>query len=256
MRSSLLDVIGEEYITTVRAKGIREDRVLWGHAVRNALLPTISQIALGFGFVLGGAITVELVFSYPGLGLLTIQALDSQDFLLAAGAVPLLQRRDPALEPGRRPVVQLVRPAGEGGLMAAHQRPAVVDPRPRPEGRRARAPQARVPAVLGHLPQEQDGDRRAGDPAGVRPDGASSRRCWSRTPASTSRRPPARSWRRPRGRTRSGPTTWAARCSTLVIWGSRISLLVGLAGRARLHGGRRRRSASSPATAAVRGTRR
>jgi peptide/nickel transport system permease protein len=85
MRSSLLDVIGEEYITTVRAKGVREGQVLWGHAVRNALLPTISQIALGFGFVITGAITVELVFSYPGLGNLTIQAIDSQDFLLLQG---------------------------------------------------------------------------------------------------------------------------------------------------------------------------
>ena len=85
MRSSLLDVMGEEYITTVRAKGIREDHVLWRHAVRNALLPTISQIALGFGFVIGGAVTVELVFSYPGLGLLTIQAIESQDFVLLQG---------------------------------------------------------------------------------------------------------------------------------------------------------------------------
>ncbi len=85
MRSSLLDVIGEEYITTIRAKGIREGQVLWGHAVRNALLPTISQIALGFGFVITGAITVELVFSYPGLGLLTITAIDAQDFQLLQG---------------------------------------------------------------------------------------------------------------------------------------------------------------------------
>lgn len=85
MRSSLLDVLGEEYITTVRAKGVREDRVLWRHAVRNAMLPTISLVALSFGFVIGGAITVELVFSYPGLGLLTIKAIDSQDFLLLQG---------------------------------------------------------------------------------------------------------------------------------------------------------------------------
>ena len=85
MRSSLLDVLGEDYITTVRAKGIRENDVLWGHAVRNALLPTISQIALGFGFVIAGAITVELVFSYPGLGLLTIQAVEAQDFFLLQG---------------------------------------------------------------------------------------------------------------------------------------------------------------------------
>ena len=85
MRSSLLDVMGEDYITTVRAKGVREDRVLWRHAVRNAMLPTISQIALGFGFVIGGAVTVELVFSYPGLGLLTIEALEGQDYLLLQG---------------------------------------------------------------------------------------------------------------------------------------------------------------------------
>ena len=85
MRSSLLDVMGEDYITTVRAKGVREDRVLWRHAVRNAMLPTISQIALGFGFVIGGAVTVELVFSYPGLGKLTIDALDAQDYVLLQG---------------------------------------------------------------------------------------------------------------------------------------------------------------------------
>jgi peptide/nickel transport system permease protein len=82
MRSSLLDVLGEDYITTVRAKGIREERVLWGHAVRNAMLPTISLIALSFGFVIGGAITVEIVFSYPGLGLLFFEALEAQDFIL------------------------------------------------------------------------------------------------------------------------------------------------------------------------------
>jgi peptide/nickel transport system permease protein len=85
MRSSLLDVMGEDYITTVRAKGIREGQVLWRHAVRNALLPTISEIALGFGFIIGGAITVEWVFSYPGLGLLTINAIDEQDYPLLQG---------------------------------------------------------------------------------------------------------------------------------------------------------------------------
>jgi len=85
MRSSLLDVMGEDYITTVRAKGIREGKVLWQHAVRNAMLPTISVIALSLGFVIGGAIVVEVVFSYPGLGLLTFQALDSQDFLMLQG---------------------------------------------------------------------------------------------------------------------------------------------------------------------------
>jgi peptide/nickel transport system permease protein len=85
MRSSLLDVLGEEYITAARAKGIRESHVLWRHAVRNALLPTVTLLALSFGFVIGGAITVELVFSYPGLGLLTFEALEAQDYALLQG---------------------------------------------------------------------------------------------------------------------------------------------------------------------------
>jgi peptide/nickel transport system permease protein len=94
MRSSLLDVLGEEYIQTARAKGVREKNVLNRHAVRNALLPTITLIALSFGFVLGGAITVEVVFSYKGLGGLTYDALQAQDypvlqavFLFASAAV-------------------------------------------------------------------------------------------------------------------------------------------------------------------------
>jgi peptide/nickel transport system permease protein len=84
MRSSLLDVLGEEYITLARAKGVREKYVLRRHAVRNALLPTVTLIALSFGFILGGVITVEIVFSYPGVGLLSYQALQNRDF-------PLLQ---------------------------------------------------------------------------------------------------------------------------------------------------------------------
>ncbi|HEX9122089.1 MAG TPA: ABC transporter permease [Actinomycetota bacterium] len=94
MRSSLLDVLGEDYITTARAKGVREKWVLRRHAVRNALLPTITLIALSFGFVLGGAITVEFVFGYKGLGGLTYEALRSQDlpvlqgiFFIASAAV-------------------------------------------------------------------------------------------------------------------------------------------------------------------------
>jgi peptide/nickel transport system permease protein len=85
MRSSLLDVMGEEYITLARAKGVRDKFVLRRHAVRNALLPTITLIALSFGFVLGGAITVELVFSYPGVGKLSLDALRRQDYPVLQG---------------------------------------------------------------------------------------------------------------------------------------------------------------------------
>lgn len=86
MRSSLLDVLGEEYITLARAKGLREKFVLRRHAVRNALLPTVTLLALSFGFIIGGAITVELVFSYPGVGKLTLDALDKHDFPVLQGS--------------------------------------------------------------------------------------------------------------------------------------------------------------------------
>jgi peptide/nickel transport system permease protein len=85
MRSSLLDVLGEEYISLARAKGVREKYVLRRHAVPNALLPTITLVALSFGFILSGVITVELVFSYPGVGLLSFQALEARDFNVLAG---------------------------------------------------------------------------------------------------------------------------------------------------------------------------
>jgi peptide/nickel transport system permease protein len=85
MRSSLLDVLGEDYITTARAKGVLERNVLNRHAVRNALLPTVTLIALSFGYVIGGAITVEVVFSYQGLGLLTYTAIVSKDYWLLQG---------------------------------------------------------------------------------------------------------------------------------------------------------------------------
>lgn len=84
MRSSLLDVLGEEYISLARAKGVREKFVLRRHAVPNALLPTITLVALSFGFILGGVLTVELVFSYPGVGKLSVDALTARD-------MPMLQ---------------------------------------------------------------------------------------------------------------------------------------------------------------------
>ncbi len=84
MRSSLLDEIGSDYLTTAKAKGLRDTLVRRRHAVPNAVLPTITLIFLNIGFVIGGAITVETVFSWPGLGQLTYQALRGPD-------VPLLQ---------------------------------------------------------------------------------------------------------------------------------------------------------------------
>ncbi|HSV38720.1 MAG TPA: ABC transporter permease [Nocardioidaceae bacterium] len=94
MRSSLLDELGEDYLTTARAKGLRDIEVRRRHAVPNALLPTTTLAALNIGFVVSGAITIETIFSIPGLGLLSYEALSVPDFdvlqgtfLLASAAV-------------------------------------------------------------------------------------------------------------------------------------------------------------------------
>lgn len=85
MRSSLLDEIGSDYLTTARAKGLRDVVVRDRHAVPNALLPTTTVVALNFGFVVAGAITVETVFSIPGLGLLATEALEIPDYWVLQG---------------------------------------------------------------------------------------------------------------------------------------------------------------------------
>lgn len=80
MRSSLIDVMADDYVQTARAKGVREKHVLWRHVTPNALLPTWTLTMLSLGFVFGGAITIEYVFSWPGLGYLTVQAIEGKDF--------------------------------------------------------------------------------------------------------------------------------------------------------------------------------
>ncbi len=80
MRASMVDELGQDYLNTARAKGLMDRLVRRRHAVPNASLPTITLIFLNIGFIIGGAITVETVFSYPGLGLLTFEAIEDKDF--------------------------------------------------------------------------------------------------------------------------------------------------------------------------------
>lgn len=94
MRSSLLEVQEEDYIDVARAKGLPDVMVRRRHAVPNAFLPSFTLVVLSFGFVLGGAIVVETVYSWPGLGLMTYQAIEEQNypvlqavFLLASASV-------------------------------------------------------------------------------------------------------------------------------------------------------------------------
>lgn len=80
VRSSMLDVIGQDYMRTARAKGLRERTVVVRHGLRNALVPVVTLAGLQFPFLLGGAVVTEQVFQWPGMGLLTIQAIQSRDY--------------------------------------------------------------------------------------------------------------------------------------------------------------------------------
>lgn len=81
-RSAVLDVSGEDFIRTAQAKGLTESRILWRHAVRNALVPIVTIIGLQFSFLIAGAVLVENVFSLPGIGRLAFQALSQRDLVV------------------------------------------------------------------------------------------------------------------------------------------------------------------------------
>lgn len=79
-RSSVIEVLGEDYIRTARAKGLSRGKVIWKHALRNALIPVITMTGLQFGFLLGGAVVTETVFNWPGIGQLLVQSVNYRDY--------------------------------------------------------------------------------------------------------------------------------------------------------------------------------
>ena len=90
MRSSLLDMLGEDFIRTARAKGLSRRKALWKHAVRNALIPVLTIIGLQFSFLLAGGIIIEQVFFLPGLGRLIFQSISARDLIVVESVVMLL----------------------------------------------------------------------------------------------------------------------------------------------------------------------
>ena len=86
-RSSVMEIMHEDYVRTARAKGLKESAVLWHHVVRNALIPIITVVGLELGTLLSGSIIVETVFSWPGSGALLISAITSRDYPLITGTV-------------------------------------------------------------------------------------------------------------------------------------------------------------------------
>jgi peptide/nickel transport system permease protein len=89
-RSSLLEVLPQDYLSAARAKGLSEGRVLWLHALRNACLPLITILGIQMGALLSGAIITETVFAWPGVGRLTIQAIAARDYPVVQGCVLLI----------------------------------------------------------------------------------------------------------------------------------------------------------------------
>jgi peptide/nickel transport system permease protein len=89
-RSALIEVLGEDYIRTARAKGLPQRRVLWRHALRNALIPVLTIIGLQFAFLIAGTVIIENVFYLPGLGRLIFQAITQRDLIVVESVVMLL----------------------------------------------------------------------------------------------------------------------------------------------------------------------
>jgi peptide/nickel transport system permease protein len=90
VRSSMLEVLGQDFVRTARAKGISETGVVIHHALRNAWLPVVTMIGLEFGFLIGGVVVVEIVFSWPGLGRLVFNAINQRDIPVVQAAVVVL----------------------------------------------------------------------------------------------------------------------------------------------------------------------
>jgi len=85
MRNMMVTVSSEDYVTVAQAKGLPERRVMFGYAARNAILPSLSGFALSLGFIVGGTLVTEMVFSYPGIGFVLFQAIGSKDYPLMQG---------------------------------------------------------------------------------------------------------------------------------------------------------------------------
>ena len=90
MRSAVLEIFSEDYVMTAKAKGLSTFQILRSHALPNAMLPTVTIVALNLGFTVAGAIEIETVFSWPGLGLAVVEAVGRQDFPVLQGAFLLL----------------------------------------------------------------------------------------------------------------------------------------------------------------------
>ena len=87
VRTSMLEELGQDYVRTARAKGLPERTVVYRHALRNAMIPVVTVVGLQFGAMLAGAIVTETIFSWPGIGRLTVTAISNRDYYLVQGCI-------------------------------------------------------------------------------------------------------------------------------------------------------------------------
>ena len=87
VRTAMLEELGQDYIRTARAKGLSESAVVYKHALRNAMIPVLTVVGLQFGALLAGTIVTETIFSWPGIGRLTISAISNRDYFLVQGCI-------------------------------------------------------------------------------------------------------------------------------------------------------------------------
>lgn len=89
-RTSMLEVLGQDYIRTAKGKGVKRQKVIWMHALRNAAVPVVTIIGLQFGVLLGGQVVTETVFSWPGVGRMIVDALNTRDLQIIQGGILIL----------------------------------------------------------------------------------------------------------------------------------------------------------------------
>jgi len=90
VRATMIEVLSEDFVRTGRSKGLREVAVVVRHALPNALIPLVTVIGLQFGYILGGAVVIETIFTWPGVGLFTIQAIMNRDYPVVQASVFIL----------------------------------------------------------------------------------------------------------------------------------------------------------------------
>ena len=240
MRSSLLEVMGEEFVQTARAKGVRDKDVRRRHAVPNALLPTFTLAFYSVGFILGGAVIIEEVFSWPGLGQLTYARDRGQRLPGDPGGVPPLERGGDPLQPPRGRPVRVSRSEGQRGMStietpsppsevpvgtAAAPPPETRDPRKIRRVRRKRA----LLGLWRVYRQSRMGMVGLAAPDRVRRSSRSPHRCSSARKTSQVANAPGEPFQPPSLDFPLGTDDFGRSVLDLVIYGSRISLLVGFA---------------------------